>query len=252
MAFAATPDRGEGALVRRAQTPARDSRREREFQRARRHSSLVAVLKFMLPLMAVGILSLYVLPSFLRRSIDHGRGTASVRGISLEAGSLKMIEPRVKGVNERGEAYDIRAVSATQASKNAEVMYLDTVRGKMTGLDGRVTLLTAPNAVHNSKAEEITFGNGVVVTRDGGMTATFQTGTAYMKSQVMVSKTPVEVRLQESTILSENMTLYWGEGRAVFEGNVRTHIERGQDAAPSAAPAAQRFETRAVDAAPAE
>ena len=47
----------------------------------------------------------------------------------------------------------------------------------------------------------------------------------------MISKTPVVVRLHESTINAENMTLYWGENRAVFEGNVRTHIEREPDAA---------------------
>ena len=67
------------------------------------------------------------------------------------------------------------------------------------------------------------------------MSASLKTATAYMKSQTMISNTPVVVRLHESTIHAENMTLYWGESRAVFEGNVRTHIERepsGQDEPP--------------------
>ena len=33
------------------------------------------------------------------------------------------------------------------------------------------------------------------------------------------------------------MTLYWGENRAIFEGNVRTHIEREPDAAAAGQPA---------------
>ena len=30
----------------------------------------------------------------------------------------------------------------------------------MTGLDGKATTLTAPDAVHNNKADEMTFNNG--------------------------------------------------------------------------------------------
>jgi lipopolysaccharide export system protein LptC len=66
------------------------------------------------------------------------------------------------------------------------------------------------------------------------MTATFQTAIAYMKQQLMISKTPVIVRSNESTIHAEGMTLYWGEQRAIFEGNVRTHIERQAETAPVA------------------
>lgn len=215
--------RASGALPR-------DARRELEFHRARRHSRTVDFLKAGLPLLAALILSLYALPSFLKKSIDNGRGTASVRSVTVEAGSLKMIEPHVKGVTDRGEPYDIVAASAKQAVHNPEVMNLEAVRGKMTGGDGKVATLAAPDATHDSKADEIAFNNGVEVSREGGMSASFKTATAYMKSQTMVSKTPVIVRLHESTIHAENMTLYWGENRAIFEGNVRTHIEREPDA----------------------
>ncbi len=231
MAYAAVPDRSGGSVTSAAYSE--EARRALEFRRARQHSALVSLLKLVLPLAAAGILSLYALPAFLKKSIDHGRGTATVRAITLEAGSLKMIEPHVKGVNENGDAYDFNADSATQAAKDADIMYLEVVRGKMTGLDGRVSTLTAPNGVHNNKAEEMTFNNGAKVTRDGGMSALFQTATAFMKQQMVVSKTPVVVRLHESTIHAETMTMWWGEQRAIFEGNVRTHIER--EAPPDAA-----------------
>jgi lipopolysaccharide export system protein LptC len=200
--------------------------RSLEFRRARRHSVLVRILKAVLPLMAAGILSLYVIPSFLSHSIDEGRGRASVKAITIEAGALKMLQPRVKGVNERQEAYDIVADSATQAARNADVMYLEKIRGKLTGQDGKITTLTAPDGIHNNKTEEMRFEHGAVVNREPGMVATFKTGTAYMKQQLLISKTPVTVRLHESTIEADGMTLYWGEQRAVFEGNVRTHVER--------------------------
>jgi lipopolysaccharide export system protein LptC len=239
MAYAVTPD-GNGAFLR-SHADERDIRREIEFRRARRHSGRVRALRIALPLLAAAILSLYALPSLLKKTIDNGRGTATVRAITVEAGSLKMIEPHVKGVNERGEAYDFLADTATQAAKDADVMYLEVVRGKMIGLDGKISTLTAPNGVHDNKAEQITFNNGAFVTRDEGLSATFQTATAYMKLQMVISKTPVIVRLHESTINADNMTLWWSDQRAVFEGKVRTHIERQQEvpAAAQAIPNAQ-------------
>ncbi len=253
MAYAAMPDREGGAHLHRSKAPKpRDPRRELEFRRARRHSALVRALKALLPLVAAGVLSLYAAPFLLKKSIDNGRGTASVRGIELEKGALKMLEPHIKGVNDRGEPYDFTADSAKQAAKEPDVMYLDVVRGKMTSLDGKITTLTAPDGVRNSKTDEMIFNNGALVTRDDGLSATFQTATTFMKSQTVVSKTPVVVRQNESTIHAEAMTLWWGESRAVFEGNVRTHIDRQPVTAPAAAGTAQRVEPRPIDPARAQ
>jgi lipopolysaccharide export system protein LptC len=238
MAYAATPDLGDGRLARTSRALPQDSRREAEFRRARAHSKTVLALKGLLPLGAMLILSLYALPSFLKTSIDNGRGTLTARGVAVSAGTFEMTNPHVTGVNDRGEPYDITADSTKQAFNSPELMYLKVVRGKMTGADGKVTTLSAPDATHNTKAEEITFANGLTVTHDGGMSATFQTATAYMKGQTMVSKTPVVVRLHESTINAESMTLNWSENRAVFDGNVRTHIEREPEAAPAGQSAA--------------
>ena len=220
---------GRNGAPRRSRDARVEDARAREFRRAKRHSVLVRALKALLPVMAAGIVSLYALPSFFKVSIDKGRGTASVRTVTLDAGALKMLDPHVKGVNERNEPYDFFADSATQSSKSAEEMFLDNVRGHMTGQDGKITTLTAPNGLYNNKADRMTFNNGVVVKREPDMTATFQTATALIKQQSVTSKTPVAVRLHESTIHADSMTMFWGEQRAIFEGNVRTHLERNPE-----------------------
>jgi lipopolysaccharide export system protein LptC len=228
MTTAATPLGANRPLTGRQGSSARGGAPDRaiEFRRAMRHSALVKTLKALLPLMAAGILSLYALPSLLSVPVDKGRGTATVRAVALEAGALKMLEPRVRGVNERNEAYEIVADSATQASRTAETMVLENIRGRIGSHNGAVTTMIAPDGVHNSKAEEMSFSNGVVIRREPDFSATFKTATAYMKKQMVISHTPVVVRLHESTIEADGMTLFWGEQRAIFEGNVRTHIER--------------------------
>jgi lipopolysaccharide export system protein LptC len=242
MAIAASPASGHKLPVPRPVRgePGQGVDRAREFRRAMRHSALVRVLKVLLPLIAAGVLSLYALPSLLTVSIDKGRGEASVRAVTVEAGSLKMLQPHVRGVNDKNDAYDFVADTATQASRTADTMYLVNIRGQVTGHDGVITRLTAPDGVHDSKAEQMIFNNGAVVTRDPDFSATFKTATAYMKQQMVISKTPVLVRLHESTIESEGMTLFWNEQRAIFEGNVRTHIERQADDGARKAPAPQQ------------
>jgi len=240
MAVATMRNRLEDSPNRRGASSAAIGLRDRakEFARAQRHSWLVSILKLALPLAAAGILSLYMVPAFLTVRIDGGKGVATVKAVTIEAGSLKMLNPRVKGVNDQQGAYDIVADSATQASKDADTMFLDKVRGQITSQQGQVTVLTAPDGIYNNRNEEITFNNGALVTREPGMTANFETATAYMKQHLVISKTPVVVRLHESTIHAQQMTLYSSEQRAIFEGNVKTHIER-KPAEGTAQPAGQ-------------
>ena len=77
MAFATTPMGRNSVPGRQApQARGKDAGRAREFRIAKRHSVLVRVLKVLLPTIAAGIVSLYLLPSFFKVSIDKGRGTA--------------------------------------------------------------------------------------------------------------------------------------------------------------------------------
>lgn len=200
--------------------------RSAEFRRAKRHSQVVRLLKVLFPLTCVGIISLYAVPALLTVSIDNGNGQASVETISLEAGALKMVNPRVKGVHDKQGEYDVQAASATQQASNPDILHLETINGVMTSSDGQVTTLTAPGAIFNSKIEEMKFERGLDIVRGPGMSAKFQTATVYIPEQRVVSNTPVIVKLHDSTISAQKLTLYTAEARAIFEGAVKVHLQR--------------------------
>jgi lipopolysaccharide export system protein LptC len=226
--------------------------RSAEFRRARRHSTVVRLLKVMLPLASLGILSLYLLPAFLTMRIDGGKGQASVEAITLEQGALKMVNPRVKGVNDKQGAYDVHADSATQEASNPDILHLDKVDGTLTNKQGQVTVLTAPGSVYNSKIEEMTFDRGLLISRKAtGMEAKFKTAIVYVKEQKAISNDPVEVRMDDSTIFSDRLTLYTGDAKAIFEGNVRAHLQRRTPAkaAPSAGADPAHAANPAIDSA---
>lgn len=197
--------------------------RAKAFRAAQRHSALVRLLRLLLPVSAIGAAGLYFLPSQL--SVQVKGGEASVDSIDVVSGGLKMVNPRIKGVHEKYGVYDIRAENATRQLKDLEMMNLNSITAEITSKTGELTTLTAPTGIYQAKKEELTFDNGVVIGGDGGISGTLKTATAFMQGHMLVSNDPVDLSFHGTTIQAQKMTLYSSEGRAVFEGNVKVHME---------------------------
>jgi lipopolysaccharide export system protein LptC len=198
--------------------------RAKAFRAAQRHSALVRLLRLLLPMSAIGAVGLYFLPSKL--SVQVKGGEATIDSINVISGGLKMVNPRIKGVNEKYGVYDIRAENATRQLKDPDLMNLNAITAEITSKTGELTTLTAPTGIYQAKQEELTFDHGVVIGGDGGISGTLKTATAFMQGHMLVSHDPVDLSLHGTNIQAQNMTLYSSEGRAVFEGNVKVHMER--------------------------
>ncbi len=89
---------------------------ERAFSAAAQHSRLVEILRKALPIMAVLVFAAYFIST--RLSITVGGVTASVSGIEVKDGNLRMVKPTLKGVDKKKGAYVISADYADQDMKN--------------------------------------------------------------------------------------------------------------------------------------
>jgi lipopolysaccharide export system protein LptC len=198
--------------------------RTRAFRSARRHSAMVRVLKLGLPVLAVALAGLYVLPSQL--TIKTKDGEATVQAIDLTSGGLKMVNPRIQGVHEKHGVYDIRADSALQHIREPELMTFDKINAEIVSQQGEKTRLTAPSGIFHSKQEELTFDNGVTIGGEAGIAGTLKTATAYMKENRLISKEPVNLAYHGHTIAADSVEVWTSESRVIFTGNVRVHLER--------------------------
>lgn len=198
--------------------------RTKAFRAAKRHSARVKMLRLLLPVGAVCAAGLYFLPS--RLSIPIKDGEASIESVELSSGGLKMVNPRIKGVHEKHGTYDIRAESSTQQVKNPELMNLDTISAEIISKTGEKTILTAPSGIYHSKQEELTFDRGVIIGGEAGISGTLKTATAFMQTNKLISQDPVDLAFHGSTIKAKTMTLFSSESRAIFEGDVKVHLER--------------------------
>ena len=198
--------------------------RTKAFRAAKRHSARVKSLRLLLPICAVCATGLYFLPS--RISVPTKDGELSIESLDVSSGGLKMVNPRFKGVHEKHGTYDMRADHATQQIKNPELMTLDTITAEVISKAGEKTTLTAPSGIFHSKKEELTFDNGVVIGGEAGMSGTLKTATAFLQSNMLISRDPVDLAFHGTTIKAQSMTLYSNEGRALFEGGVKVHLVR--------------------------
>lgn len=201
--------------------------RTRAFRAARRHSILVRLLKLGLPLAALGVGALYMVPTQITIQTKDGVGT--IEEIKIEAGNLKMINPRFKGVHEKHGVYDIRADSALQQVTDPDLMTLDKINAELVSQQGQKTVLTAPSGIFHRKKEEFTFDNGVTIGGEAGISGKLKTATSYMKENRLISNDPVTLGYHGHRIDADSVEVFSAESRAIFTGNVRVHLERAPD-----------------------
>jgi lipopolysaccharide export system protein LptC len=204
-------------------TTARD--RTRAFRAARRHSVMVRLLKLGLPLAALGVGALYIIPSAITIEIDKDK-KVSIEKIDITSGGLKMVNPRFKGVHEKHGVYDVRADSALQHVSDPDLMTLDKINAELVSQQGQKTILTAPSGIFHRKKEEFTFDNGVTIDGEAGISGKLKTATSFMKENRLISNDPVTLGYQGHRIDADSVEFFTAESRAIFTGNVRVHLER--------------------------
>ena len=103
---------------------------EQAFSRAAQHSRIVAILRKTLPVMAVVVLASYFIST--RLSVTVGGVTASVSGVEVNDGNLRMVNPTLKGMDKKNGAYVVSADYADQDMKNPKMIKLHAIKAELT------------------------------------------------------------------------------------------------------------------------
>ena len=103
---------------------------ERAFRRAERHSRHVAILRKVLPVLALVVIASYFISSSM--SITVGDITASISGVEVNNGALRMTNPKFQGTDKKNGAYVISAEYADQDLKNPKVIRLHAIKADLS------------------------------------------------------------------------------------------------------------------------
>ncbi len=148
----------------------------------RRHT--VRMAKYVLPVVALAMLSSIALWPELARTVARGRVTWH-RLTAVATGAGQMLRPRYHGLDERGRPY---TVSADHANRDGPVrINLRAPVGDLTLENGAWLLLRARSGVFIQHVNELDLQDDVVLYRQDGTTMTTDTATMNLKQGAATS-----------------------------------------------------------------
>lgn len=198
--------------------------RERDFASAERHSRLVAVLRKGLPIFAVLVLASYFISTQLGGSISVGDLTASISGIEIADGNLRMVNPKLKGADKKNGKYVIGADYADQDVRNPKIIKLHLIKAEMSSADGGWSRMDAARGVFDSTAERLVMQDKITVTTSTGISGALKHATLDTKNQTLRSHRPVSFLLPGGRVSANALTFRSAESTLTFRGKVLVHI----------------------------
>jgi lipopolysaccharide export system protein LptC len=209
--------------------------RELAFRRAERHSRLVAVLRKALPVLAVLVLAGYFVSS--RLSMNVGGLTASVSGVAISGGNLRMVNPKLKGADQKNGDYIVSAEYADQDVKNPKVIKLHALKAELLSRSGGWSRMNADRGIFDSRIEKLVMQDRITVATSSGITGELKYATLDMKSQTLRSHRPVSFQLTNGNVRANALTFQSSKHTLTFRGKVFVHLNKTAKDTDAAAPA---------------
>ncbi len=196
------------------------------FGKAKRHTYAAKALKFLLPLLSLGILGLYFVPNGSRlASVDL---PVSIEGIDLSSEGLKMINPRYSGGNDKLGRYTVEAEYALQQITKTHLLALHKISGFLEQPDKKWIKMIANKGNYNTKSEKMTLQGNILITSNQGMKVRMNSADIDMKTQTITTSQPVHMTLNENTIEAATMTLSSARKSVLFNGRVKVTLRKNK------------------------
>ena len=206
-----------------ASAPAsQDGTRGDAFNRAKRHSRRVRVLKFAVPLLAVAIAVAFPVYSYLKAPLSV---SVQADGTAFSNGKLVMANPKLNGFTKQKLPYSLTATRATQDVGQQAVIDLEGINAKLPVATDNIVSVDAEHGIYNRDANTMNLTSDVSVTTTDGLAAKFKSIFLDMGKGSMKTSNPVDVSRGGSRITADSMSVEDNGRLVVFENRVRVNID---------------------------
>ena len=165
------------ARIRRPPTPRR---------LARRHIA-ITLTKFLLPALALALLSSIALWPEFDRARDEAR--QAFRRISSQVDGAQLIDAHYHGLDDKGRPYTLTAATAQKVSP--ERVNLTTPKGDITLQNGTWLMLQAKQGVFIQHTNQLDLSHDVTLYRDDGTTLLTASASIDLKNGAAAGAEPV-------------------------------------------------------------
>ena len=196
--------------------------RDKTFRSARRHTILVRLFRFVLPLAILASFGVYGL--ILNTSFGVGSGTFKPGKIEITASDLKMKNPSYFGVTKENGKYEVRAREAAVDLAMTGPVKLEGIDGDLLQANGVKTILKATRGTLDNKKGELELYDGVDVDASNGMRTQLDRAMIYTKEHRVVSRDPVRAQMPTGTLTANSMDFSTDKRVGQFRGNVTLRL----------------------------
>jgi lipopolysaccharide transport protein LptA/LPS export ABC transporter protein LptC len=199
--------------------------RTEAFRAARRHSTMVRVLRLLLPVTAVALLGSYGL--FMQRSlsISFGQQKLKVDAVSISTQALVAHNPRYEGFDKQGGKFVVHAKTAEQDLKQTGPVRLNEIDGKLTDANNVVTDLTARRGTFDTNTQVLELHERIDVASQNGMAAQLTQATVYAKEGRIESSQQVIVKLPSGVVRGNRLTIEQKKRIVLFSNGVSARLK---------------------------
>lgn len=189
-----------------------------DFQRWRRRSHLVRVLRILLPAIILAIFA--TLGGFVAY---HAlvKATLPKDGVS----PIRLVNPRFVGRDDKGRAFVLTAASAVRDDKDYQRVLLENPALVLDETGPDALRIGSPKGVYHEGARKLELNGGV---RLSGARAAFVTAASLFdtKTGELVGSGPIHGSGSLGEISAKSYGVYGKGDRIIFKGGVRTRLER--------------------------
>lgn len=205
-----------------AHAPAPSGRVEDAFDRARRHSGRVRLLKLALPAAALLMIAGFVGKSWLSAppgvSVDLG-------ATAIENGRLVMADPRLDGFTSDNRSYTMTAARAIQDIGGDGRIDLEEIDARLPFDESNWLTVAARTGSLDRQANTLALDNEITFTTDSGITAHLKSATVDMAAGSLDTADPVDITLEGARIEADSLSVRDRGAVMIFENRVRMEID---------------------------
>jgi len=188
-----------------------------------RHSRLVSIMKIALPLGAAVLLVVVLYYSGIFDKRD--KLDITFREIASLNNDLRMVSPRINGLDASGRPYLLTADTATQSKTNPSQIALDNVQAdlKLTDGDDWVSL-SSTSGLLDTETEQIKLSPKIDVYASTGYEFHGVTGMVDFRKGTFSTDDPVEGHGPAGTLRADSMTADNNARKIIFVGHVKMRL----------------------------
>jgi lipopolysaccharide export system protein LptC len=203
---------------------------KRLLKRARRHSASVRLMRLVIPAGAVATVGGFVLLSYLSPRVAEL--PISAANMVISGTKITMEVPRLTGYTRDNRAYHLTADAAAQDFTNPTVLELTGIRANMEMQNKGTVNMTAVAGVYNTKSEQLTLTQHIILISSDGYEARLTEATAEVKKGNVVSEKPVEIFLTNGTLNANRMEVVNNGEVLRFGGGVVLDLNGAKSGTP--------------------